>query len=271
MNIQDRLALARQLIPLARAAGAIELHYYKEGAEVIDKADGSPVTIADQEAEALIAKGLAEIAPHIALVGEEATAANNIPDISGGTFFLVDPLDGTKEFITGGGDFTVNIALLQNFRPVMGVIYAPVTDTLWYGATGDDGTGGQAFVQLAGAGGDTAHDQPMQVRAKPADGLTVVASRRHGDPAGLEDFLRPYQVREMINRSSSLKFCAIAQGQADLYPRLGPTCEWDTAAGEAIVHAAGGRVSQLDGTPMVYGKSERKFLNPGFVVHAFAA
>ena len=271
MTINDRLALARKLIPLARAAGAIELHYYKEGAEVIDKTDGSPVTIADQEAEALIAKGLADIAPDIALVGEEATAANSVPDISSGRFFLVDPLDGTKEFITGGGDFTVNIALLENFRPVMGVIYAPVTDTLWYGATGDDGRGGQAFVQLAGANGDCAQDRPMQVRAAPANGLTVVASRRHGDPAALEDFLRPYRVHEMINRSSSLKFCAIAQGEADLYPRLAPTSEWDTAAGEAIVHAAGGYVTQLDGTQMVYGKAERKFLNPSFVVRAHAA
>ena len=271
MTIQDRLNLARKLIPVARAAGAIELHYYNVGAEVLDKSDGSPVTIADQEAEALIAKALAEIAPEIALVGEEATAANLIPDISSGHFFLVDPLDGTKEFITGGGDFTVNIALLENFRPVMGVIYAPVTDTLWYGATDDQGGIGQSFVQHAGANGDIAHDQPMHVRPRPADGLTVVASRRHGDPAGLEDFLRPYQVREMINRSSSLKFCVIAEGQADLYPRLGPTSEWDTAAGEAIVHAAGGRVTQLDGTPMVYGKTERKFLNPGFVVTSLAA
>lgn len=271
MTIDDRLALARALIPLARAAGAIELHYYKEGAEVLDKSDGSPVTIADQEAEALIAKGLADIAPDIALVGEEATAANIIPDITSGRFFLVDPLDGTKEFITGGGDFTVNIALLENFRPVMGVIYAPVSDTLWYAATDDAGGIGQAFVQHPGSNGDRAQDQPMHVRPTPAEGLTVVASRRHGDPAGLEDFLRPYQVRETINRSSSLKFCAIAQGLADLYPRLGPTSEWDTAAGEAIVHAAGGRVTQLDGTPMVYGKTERKFLNPGFVVSALVA
>lgn len=268
MNIQDRLALARRLIPVARAAGAIELHYYKNGAEVLDKSDGSPVTIADQEAEALIMKGLAEIAPEIVMVGEEATAADQIPDIAGGRFFLVDPLDGTKEFITGGGDFTVNIALLENFRPVMGVIYAPVTDTLWYGATDDAGGRGQAFVQMAGSNGDVANDKPMQVRANPADGLTVVASRRHGDPTALDDFLRPYQVRELLNRSSSLKFCAIAEGVADLYPRLGPTCEWDTAAGEAIVHAAGGQVTQLDGTPMVYGKAERKFLNPGFVVRA---
>lgn len=271
MNMQERLTLARKLIPVARAAGAIELHYYNTGAEVLDKTDGSPVTIADQEAEALITKALADIAPEIVMVGEEATAANNIPDITSGRFFLVDPLDGTKEFITGGGDFTVNIALLDNFRPVMGVIYAPVTDTLWYGATGDDAVIGKAFVQTAGANGDCAQDQPMHVRATPSEGMTVVASRRHGDPAGLEDFLRPYPVRETINRSSSLKFCAIAQGQADLYPRLGPTSEWDTAAGEAIVHAAGGYVTQLDGTPMVYGKKERKFLNPGFVVKAQAA
>lgn len=271
MNVHDRLAFARKLIPVARAAGAIELHYYSIGAEVLDKTDGSPVTIADQEAEALIASALAQLAPDIALVGEEATAANHIPDISSGRFFLVDPLDGTKEFITGGGDFTVNIALLENFRPVMGVIYAPISDTLWYGATGDDGMGGEAFVQLSDAQGDTAQDQLMRVRAAPAEGLTVIAGKRHGDPAGLEEFLRPYHVREVLNRSSSLKFCAIAQGQADLYPRLGPTSEWDTAAGEAIVHAAGGRVTQLDGAPMVYGKVERKFLNPGFLVTAKAA
>lgn len=271
MNMQERLSLARRLIPVARAAGAIELHYYTTGAEVCDKQDGSPVTVADQEAEALIAAALVDIAPDIALVGEEATAANLIPDISSGRFFLVDPLDGTKEFITGGGDFTVNIALLDRFRPVMGVIYAPVTDTLWYGATGEDGGVGQAFVQAAGANGDCAADCPMQVRARPVEGMTVVASRRHGDPATLEEFLRPYHVRETINRSSSLKFCAIAQGQADLYPRFGPTSEWDTAAGEAIVHAAGGRVTQMDGTPMVYGKKDRKFLNPGFIVRAQAA
>ncbi|MFN7114136.1 MAG: 3'(2'),5'-bisphosphate nucleotidase CysQ [Alphaproteobacteria bacterium] len=254
----DLLALAEKLIPAARAAGAIELKYYHEGADVIDKADGSPVTRADQEAEALIAAALKDIAPDIPMVGEESVAAGTIPDISGGRFFLVDPLDGTREFITGGGDFTVNIALLENFIPVMGIIYVPVSDALYYGANG------KAFMSLQGAPA-----QEMRVRAVPPQGLTVVASKRHGDPEGLENFLKGRSVDTMISRSSSLKFCVIAAGEADLYPRLGPTSEWDTAAGDAILRAAGGKVTQLDGQPLVYGKADQKFLNPAFV--AFAA
>lgn len=265
--LESRLALARQLIPVARAAGAIERRYYESGTDVIDKLDGSPVTAADQEAEALIMRALTRLSPDIPVVGEEATAADNIPDISAGRFFLVDPLDGTKEFITGGGDFTVNIALLENFRPVMGVIYAPVSDILWYGALAEDG-GGAAFMQQAGAEGDTAHDRPMRVREAPAEGLTVVGSKRHDNPDEMDEFLRPYKIRETIKRSSSLKFCAIAAGDADIYPRLSPTSEWDTAAGEAIVHAAGGVVTQIDGQPMVYGKADVKFLNGRFVVRA---
>ncbi len=254
MQQEDLLSLARSLLPVARAAGEIELKYYNEGADVMDKDDGSPVTLADQEAEALIAKALQEIAPHIPMVGEEAVAAGTIPDISGGTFFLVDPLDGTKEFITGGGDFTVNIALLVNFVPVMGVIYAPVSDALYYGA------GDEAFASIKGA-----PEKAITVRKAPDAGITVVASKRHGDPERLADYLKDKTVKELVNRSSSLKFCAIAAGEADLYPRLGPTSEWDTAAGEAILRAAGGNVTQLDAQPMVYGKTQKKFLNPEFV------
>ncbi len=254
----DLLAMAEKLIPVARAAGAIELKYYNEGAEVIDKADGSPVTLADQEAEALIAAALKEIAPDIPMVGEESVADGKIPDISSGRFFLVDPLDGTKEFITGGGDFTVNIALLENFVPVMGVIYAPVSGQLYYGAAG------KAFVS-----DNDAPAQPMRVRMAPPEGLTVVASKRHRDPEGLNEFLRKYTVGALVNRSSSLKFCVIAAGEADLYPRLGPTSEWDTAAGDAILRAAGGQVTQLNGDPLVYGKVDKRFLNPAFV--AFVA
>jgi len=255
----DLLQLARRLVPVVRAAGAVELKYYREGAEVIDKADGSPVTLADQEAEKLIFAALADIAPDIPVVGEEAVAGGAMPDISGGRFFLVDPLDGTKEFITGGGDFTVNIALLEDFVPVMGIILAPVSDTLYYGAAG------QAFMSVQGQ-----TEKPIAVRAAPRDGLSVVASKRHGDPERLEEFLKGMAVKELVNRSSSLKFCVIAAGEADLYPRLGPTCEWDIAAGEAILRAAGGSVTQLDGAPMVYGKQDRKFLNPEFVARATA-
>ncbi len=253
----DLLKLAESLIPVARAAGEIELKYYREGAEVIDKADGSPVTLADQEAEKLISAALQKIAPQIPMVGEESVAAGCIPDISGGRFFLVDPLDGTREFITGGGDFTVNIALLEDFVPVMGVIFAPVSDTLYYGA------GDKAFMAV---GAET--PRPIHTRATPDQGLTVVASKRHGDPERLEDFLRDKKVGELVNRSSSLKFCVIAAGEADLYPRLGPTSEWDTAAGEAILRAAGGRVMRLDGAPLQYGKKDVKFLNPEFIAAA---
>jgi len=254
---QSLLTLARQLIPVVRAAGEIELKYYKAGAEVMDKADGSPVTLADQEAETLIAAELAKIAPDIPMVGEEAVAAGSIPDISGGRFWLVDPLDGTKEFITGGGDFTVNIALMENFLPVMGIIYAPVSDELYFGAEG------KAFMSIGGK-----PEQETRVRPAPAGGITVVASKRHGDPERLNEFLKPHNVAGMSNRSSSLKFCVLAAGQADLYPRLGPTSEWDTAAGDAILRAAGGKVATLDGKPLPYGKSDRKFLNPEFVASA---
>lgn len=248
------LDLAQKLIPAARAAGEVELHYYHQGPEVIDKSDGSPVTLADQEAEKIIDKALKELAPDIPVIGEEAVAAGHIPDISGGRFFLVDPLDGTREFISGGGDFTVNIALLEDFTPIMGLIYAPLTGKLYIGA--------ESFA-FASVGNDNLRQ--ITVRPKPAEGLTVVASKRSNDPEALAAFLRGLHVKEQINYSSSLKFCALAAGEADLYPRLGPTSEWDTAAGEAILRAAGGMVTQLDGTPMKYGKKEIKFLNPDFV------
>lgn len=253
-NMMDLLSLARSLLPAARAAGAIEMHYFKAGAEVIEKADGSPVTLADQEAEKLIAVALREVCPHIPMVGEESTSDGDVPDISGGEYWLVDPLDGTREFITGSGDFTVNIALMQNHLPVMGIIYAPVADELYYGADG------QAFMSLQGK-----PEQKISVRKPPPEGLTVIASKRHGDPERLNDFLNNKQVAHLTNRSSSLKFCMIAAGLADLYPRLGPTSEWDTAAGDAILRAAGGTVVTLDGRPLTYGKTTRKFLNPEFI------
>jgi 3'(2'), 5'-bisphosphate nucleotidase len=252
--MKNLLEQARALIPVALAAGEIELKYFRQGTDIIDKSDGSPVTVADHEAEKLIAEKLNALFPHIPMVGEESVAAGIIPDISGGTFWLVDPLDGTKEFITGSGDFTVNIALLENFIPVMGIIYTPVADELFYGA------GNEAFMRLPGK-----PEQKISVRDIPAEGLTVVASKRHGDPGQMEDFLRGKKVAQTIVRSSSLKFCCVAAGQADLYPRFGPTCEWDTAAGDAILRAAGGQVTTLEGQPLRYGKSDRKFLNPTFL------
>ena len=248
------LELARALVPVCRAAGDIELEYFHKGAEVIDKLDGSPVTLADQEAEKLIVAELRRLTPDIPIIGEESVAAGHVPDVSSGNFWLVDPLDGTKEFITGGGDFTVNIGLMRDFRPVMGVIFAPLANELYFGADR------QAYMSLK-SGPET----KISVRSAPAAGLTVVASRRHGDPEAMDEFLRGRTVASMVNRSSSLKFCAIAAGQADIYPRLAPTSEWDTAAGDAILCAAGGRVLALDGKVLAYGKADRKFLNPHFV------
>lgn len=255
MSSQDALiSLARRLIPVVRAAGDIEMKYYREGADIIDKADGSPVTLADRDAETLITKALADIAPEIPMVGEEAVEAGTIPDISSGSFFLVDPLDGTKEFITGGGDFTVNIALMRDFQPVMGIIYAPVSDALYYGA------GEAAFKSIGGAA-----EEAIRVRSLPPEGFTVVESKRHGDPEAMAHYLQGRKIAKSISRSSSLKFCVIAAGEADIYPRLGPTSEWDIAAGQAILHAAGGRVTTLEGKPMPYGKADKRFLNGMFV------
>lgn len=243
------------LCALARAAGAVEKQIFEGDFIAEIKQDGSPVTIADQKAEELIVKKLAELAPEIPFLGEESVAAGTIPDISGGTYWCVDPLDGTKEFVGGGGEFTVNIALMENFIPVLGVIYLPMKDVL-YAAAGR----GQVFMQASGS----LDKAPLAARQPPEDGLTVIESRRHGNPEAIQRFVSGYKVAALAARSSSLKFCAIAEGVADLYPRLAPTCEWDTAAGDAILRAAGGHVLALDGSPLRYGKIEDGFLNPFF-------
>ena len=253
MNFTD---LIPEIKTLAQQAGALEMEHYNNGAEVMVKTDGSPVTLADQEAEALILKGLKTLTPDIPVVAEESVAAGTIPDISGGRFWLVDPLDGTKEFVRRTGEFTVNIALMDNFRPVLGVIYTPVTGELY------SGSGVYADKTF---NGETAQ---IHVRPVPEDGLTVVASRSHADMDALQDFLQGREVKETVFRGSSLKICKIAEGKADLYPRLVPTSEWDIAAGHAIVNAAGGMLTRLDGSPMPYGKTGEQFENPYFVVHA---
>lgn len=248
------LDLAKALVPAARAAGDVTLKYFRTATAVNDKSDGSPVTLADQEAEEVINSALHMLAPDIAVLGEEAVAAGRIPDISSGRFFCIDPLDGTREFISGGVEYSVNIALLDNFRPVMGLIYAPATGQLYYAAEG------KAFRQKQGGPIEQIHTRPA-----PAEGLTVLTSKRHGQNQKLDDFLSVYNVREVLSSSSAIKFCTVAEGAADLYVRLGPTSEWDTAAGEAIVAAAGGRVTDMDGRRMSYGKTSVKFLNSSFL------
>ena len=247
----DRPALLERLLPIVRDAGELIMTIYRSDFSVRGKADQSPVTEADERAEALILPALAALLPGTPIVAEEAVAAGKVPSV-GERFWLVDPLDGTKEFISRNGEFTVNIALIENGRPTLGVVLAPALGRLFAGAVGHG-----AFIE------DANGRRPIAVRAVPGAGLTVVASRSHGDTAALDAFLAGRQVAELRGAGSSLKICLIAAGEADLYPRLGRTMEWDIAAGHAVLSAAGGQLTELDGAPLRYGKPD--FANPHFV------
>ncbi len=236
---------------IARRAGEAILEIYGGDHGVRTKADDSPVTDADQRAEAIIVPALEALAPGVQVVAEEACAAHGMPQV-GAEFWLVDPLDGTREFINRNGEFTVNVALVQHGVPVLGVVLAPALDRLFVGAAGVG-----AWVEEHG------ERRPIRVRAPGERGLVVVGSRSHGDADALDRFLAGRRVAELRAAGSSLKFCLIAAGEADLYPRLGRTMEWDIAAGHAVLAAAGGRVERLDGNPMIYGKAG--FENPHFV------
>lgn len=257
-------ALCNMVRRIAVEAGEIILKYYEMDGDIRfdEKADGSPVSQADREAEELIEKKLKALIPGIPVIGEEAAAAGRLPDLKGRSYFwLADPLDGTKEFISGGADFTVNIALIHERRPLLGVVYVPVSGVVYAGFGP-----GKAFRRSE----ETGRDRPINVRKPPARGLTVVASRNHGDAARLDKFLEGFKVEKMIKRGSSLKICAIAEGKADLYPRFGPTCEWDTAAAHAVLASAGGHITDISGKPLSYGGGDTKFLNPEFVAASFA-
>ncbi len=248
---------------IAERAGKVILAYYAEAAEVEvrEKDDASPVTEADEAAETFILGALNTLTPDIPVVAEEAMAAGEVPEIDGGRFWLVDPLDGTREFLSRNGEFTVNIALIEDGQPAAGVVHAPAMAMTWAGVCGDkeDGSKGSGRAVFAET------DRPaMDIRARPMPeaGAVVIASRRHGSGAELEQFLENYKVAERVTAGSSLKFCLIAAGRADLYPRFGRTMEWDTAAGHAVLLAAGGQVYSLDGEPLDYGKPG--FENPHF-------
>jgi 3'(2'), 5'-bisphosphate nucleotidase len=249
--------LLEPLIALARQAGDVIMAVYAGEFGVRDKDDTSPVTAADEQAEAVILAGLAALAPEIPVVAEEEVAAGRTPEV-GARFWLVDPLDGTKEFIRRNGEFTVNIALIEDGQPVLGVVLAPALGRLYAGAAGKG-----AFVE------DERGRRPIRCRIPPADGLTVVASRSHGDAAALEAFLAGRKVANLGSAGSSLKLCLVAAGEADLYPRLGRTMEWDIAAGQAVLAAAGGHLATIDGRPMEYGKPD--FANPHFVAAGLEA
>jgi 3'(2'), 5'-bisphosphate nucleotidase len=253
----DRLAdpaLLDAVAAIARRAGAVIMEVYETDFAVRGKADASPVTAADERAEALIVPALQALAPEVPVVAEEAVAAGACPQV-GEWFWLVDPLDGTKEFIGRNGEFTVNVALVRRGEPVLGVVLAPALGRLFAGVVGQG-----AWVEDAGG------RRPIRCRPVPDAGLTVVASRSHGDAAALDAYLAGRKVAALANAGSSLKLCLVAAGEADLYPRLGRTMEWDIAAGHAVLAAAGGRVMTLGGEPLRYGKPG--FENPHFAASA---
>jgi 3'(2'), 5'-bisphosphate nucleotidase len=253
----ERLAaIADGLRQLALDAGQSILAIYKGGdATVRYKDDASPVTAADEASSEVILAGLPAIVPGFPVVCEE-TESSERPTEVGGLFILVDPLDGTKEFISKNGEFTVNIAVIDQGQPVAGVVYAPAKGRLFLGWR-ERGGRGFAFEEQIGAA-----RRAIAVATPAADGLVVVASRSHRD-VQTDEYLKVFSVKSFTSAGSSLKFCMVASGEADLYPRLGRTMEWDTAAGQAVLEAAGGSVSTLDGAGLLYGKPG--FENPHFV------
>jgi 3'(2'),5'-bisphosphate nucleotidase len=251
--------LAQSLARITIAAGRPVASIYAAGCSTRWKADGSPVTEADLAAERLILGRLDEAFPGVPVVAEESVAAGHRPEL-GSRFLLVDPLDGTREFIAGRREFTVNVAMIEDGRPIAGAIYAPLLEQVWFGGTlsyTDSATPGLVAPDLTGA-------RRIRVRAQPDTGLVALVSRSHADPA-TEDYLSRLPVAERRPMGSSLKFCRIAEGLADVYPRLGGIREWDIAAGHAILLAAGGTMTDLDGVPLRYGDPARDFRFPGFL------
>ena len=251
----DSAAVLAALRTIARRAGAVILEHYHGARAARTKADESPVTAADEAAEAIIVPAIAALLPGVPIIAEEAAALSGLPSNEGygeRRFWLVDPLDGTKEFLSGNGEFTVNIALVEAGRPLLGVVLAPTLDTCFAG-----GPGGATKQHGAEP------PRPIAARRQPADGAIVIASRSHGTGQQLDDFLAREKVLEHRIAGSSLKFCLVAEGIADLYPRFGRTMEWDTAAAHAVLAAAGGQVLTLDGKELGYGKPG--FDNPHFV------
>ena len=263
MSPSEFQSLARELVPVSQAAGHAIMRHYREGVATEYKDNWSPVTAADRDAEAIILKALAELLPGVPVIAEEEAAEGRIPKIDR-TFLLVDPLDGTREFINKRDEFTVNIALIEDRKPVFGLVYAPATRA-FYATLGPD----RCVEAVMDADGPSASFESLNARTivarrAPEDGLVVIASRSHLD-AETRGFIAKHKVKETRNAGSSLKFCLLARGEADLYPRFGPTMEWDTAAGHAVLAAAGGSVLNLDGSPFLYGKKEQDYRNPGFI------
>jgi 3'(2'), 5'-bisphosphate nucleotidase len=259
LNASPRDAIAELFAGIALAAGPVVMNEYAKGCEVRTKRDASPVTIADEKAEELILGLLRARATAIPIVAEESIARGDKTAI-GDSFILVDPLDGTREFIACNGEFTINIALVRDKTPVAGAVYAPALGRLWFG-------GERGFVCEVAVGAPLPEKgawRPIETRRAPVRELVALASRSHCDPA-TEAFLARLSIGERRSAGSSLKFCALAEGVADVYPRFAPTMEWDTAAGDAVLRAAGGCVLAVEGGPLLYGKKGADLRNGGFV------
>jgi 3'(2'), 5'-bisphosphate nucleotidase len=251
--------LLETLIGAALAAGEeIEAIYAGNFASEM-KLDGSPVTEADHRAEAIILAALGAAFPDIPVVAEEEACAGRIPELAR-RFFLVDPLDGTRSFVNRDGEFTVNIGLIDGGEPIAGVVYAPDKAALYFGAKGEG-----AFRRL---GRGDAPAEPIAPATRTAGSLRGIGSRNHAAP-GQAEKMAALGVTDFVPAGSSLKFCLVADGSADVYPRWGRTMEWDTAAGQAVLEAAGGRVQALEGDreagPLRYGKLDQGFENPHFI------
>jgi len=243
--------LIDSLLPIARRAGEAIMEIYQQGIDAEQKADGSPVTLADQRAEDIILKGLQKLASGITVISEENAESHSIDAPQ--RYFLVDPLDGTREFIKadGRGSFTVNIALIEHSTPVAGIIFAPALDELYWGVVGKG-----AFF----------NGKQISTRKPDVASMVALASRSHRDEL-TNSWIAENEISETVSIGSSLKFCLIARGDADIYPRFGPTMEWDTGAGHAILSAAGGRVEHPDGREFTYGKPD--YRNGAFIAKGF--
>ena len=260
LTISERDRLSRVFAAIASEAGVAVMEVYATDFTSRTKADSSPVSDADERAEEIIVKRLNAALPGIGVLAEETAAREGVGAARASTFLLVDPVDGTKEFLKRNGQFTVNIALVEAGRPIAGCVYAPARKDIYFG-------GATAWTIAGFSAGETlrpADGQALHTRTYPAAGLTAVTSSSHLDPE-TKAFLEKRRIAGTTAVGSSLKFCLIAAGQADLYPRWGPTMEWDTGAGHAVLQAAGGCVTRPDGSPFLYGKSAAGYLNGPFV------
>lgn len=262
MNAINAEKLTTALLPAVLDAARIEMAYFQSGGFVVEsKADKSLVTVADREAEAVITAALARFAPEIPVVGEEAATAGHVPELRE-RFFLVDALDGTSGFVKGKPEFTINIGLVSGGTPVFGLIFVPPTGDLYV-----TGAGGALTATLAldnGTAGVSGPDYKRIYSREPDPDNLIAFNSRTAGGAGAE-FLSRLGVKDMNPMGSSRKFCLIAEGKGDVYVRFGRTCEWDTAAGHAILEAAGGTMTARDGAALVYGKVAEGFANPHFV------